>query len=175
MNKGTAAEKQEYLPAFIKWAIDVTFWITAFIILSMMGLVAYDSLCRYIFNQPSRWIADTVTHYLMAGITFLPAAWILSKDGHPSVGLIIDRLKPKVRRIIDVINNILGLVYSLTLAWYGGWWTYEEFAKGFTFSTAIPFPTWPAAGVVFLGGLILCPVCVVRIVNLLKQKRTVRQ
>jgi len=170
-----ATEKQENLPGFLKWAVDVTFWISALMILSMMGLVAYDSICRYIFNQPSRWIADTVTLYLMAAITFIPAAWILNKDGHPSVGLIVDRLKPGLRRVIDIINYVLCLVYSITLAWYGGGWAYEEFANHFTFSTAIPFPTWPAAGVVFLGGLVLCPVCVVRIVNLLKQKRTVRQ
>ena len=134
-------------------------------ILSMMGLVAYDSICRYVFGQPSRWIADSVTQYLMAAITFIPAAWILNKDGHPSVGLIVDRLKPGARRVIDIINHVLCLVYSITLAWYGGGWTYEEFASHFTFSTAIPFPTWPAAGVVCLGGLALCPVCVVRIVN----------
>ena len=151
--------------AILLKCLQVTFWVSAFLIMVMAGIVAYDALVRYVFNRPSRWIGDAVAYYLMAGITFIPAAWILRKGGHPSVRLVIDRLKPRNQRVLRILNNILGLVYSLVLAWYGWLWTYEEFTHHYTFSTAIPFPTWPAACIVFVGGLILCPVCVVAVLE----------
>lgn len=164
-----------YGSAAMRWYLEISFWVTAVIVFAMMVLVAYDAIARYLFGQSSRWIADTITIYLMAAITFLPAAWVLAKGRHPSVGLVLDRLRSRPRRVILVVNNVLALIYSLTLAWYGGWWTIDEFTNHYTFSTAIPFPRWPAACMVCVGGLMLIPVCVSEIVHTIRAREVVER
>jgi TRAP-type C4-dicarboxylate transport system permease small subunit len=155
--------KKKRLGLIGRGILQVTLWLSVLSIVLLMVLIIYAVFCRYVLQAPSRWISDFVTSYLLAAMTFLPAGWILTLDGHVRVGVVVDRLQAGRRLVIGVITDILGLFYSAVLVRYGWSLTYRDFTFGVTFPTDVPFPTWPAKGLIFIGGAILCVVFVLRI------------
>lgn len=143
--------------------LAVTLWMSALSIVLLMVLVIYAVFCRYVLHTPSRWTSDFVTGYLLAAMAFLPAGWILTTEGHVRVTVLVDRLQARQKHMISIVTDVLGLIYSVVLTWYGWHLTYRAFTYGVTFPTDVPFPMWPAQCLVFIGGLILCVVFVVRI------------
>jgi len=152
-----------------RWILQVTLWLSALSIVLLMVLVIYAVFCRYILHAPSRWIGDFVTDYLLAAMTFLPAGWVLTIGGHVRVGVVVDNLHAGQKYVLGVVTDILGLIYSAVLVWYGWSLTYRDFTYGVTFPTDVPFPTWPAKCLIFIGGAILCVVFIVRISRRLRR------
>ena len=71
--------------------------ITGILILVMLASVVYDIIARYFFNSPSLWVVD-FNEYLLVYMTFLPISWLMLKDRHIRVTMLVDRLSPCKRR-----------------------------------------------------------------------------
>jgi len=157
MENGIMKEPRKSLAeAIVKRATDVTAWIACAVIILMMLLVVWEVFMRYLFNEPSRWISDFVSEYLIIYVTMIPAGWILLGGGHVNVDLFISFLRPKQRHKMRVVTNFLGLVYSIVLTWQGWLYMWRELKFSTTFPTQSMLPVWPAVGAVFIGGLFLC-------------------
>jgi TRAP-type C4-dicarboxylate transport system permease small subunit len=79
------------------------------LVVVMMFLTVGNAVGRYGFNQTVSGIIE-LSSFLLIMIIFLSIASIQMKRNHIMVGIVVDRLKPKTQKIIDIIN------YSLTLA-----------------------------------------------------------
>ena len=53
-------------------------------------------------------------------MTFLAAPWILLRDGHVRVEILVDALGPRPQRIIGAVASVLGLAVCAVLAWRTG-------------------------------------------------------
>jgi TRAP-type C4-dicarboxylate transport system permease small subunit len=130
-------------------------YIAGALILVMMLSVVYDVFARHLFNAPTLWMID-LNEYLLPYITFLPAAWILLKDGHVAVTLLVDQIQPRSQRKMRVITDILGLIYVAVLAWQSWLMAYESLSAGHRFSTVYMWPTFPVYVVIPIGSALLC-------------------
>lgn len=77
-----------------------------------------DVALRYFFNSPTVWglelvIAIAGVHYLLAG----PAAQ--ATDAHVRIDAIYNILPKPVQRVMDVVSNLLALVFLAIVFWYG--------------------------------------------------------
>ncbi|MCD6419773.1 MAG: TRAP transporter small permease [Synergistetes bacterium] len=96
-----------------------------FYYLSMAGVlfiaiaVFYNVIMRYLFRNPTYWSTE-VTSVMLVILTFLGAGEILKQDHHIKFSLILDRLSPKGRRVFEIINSILGVLFCVILVWQGG-------------------------------------------------------
>ena len=67
----------------------------------------------------SPWAFD-LSEYSLVWMTFLAAPWILLRDNHVRVEILIDALGPRWQRIIGIVVSIVGMVACLVLAWRTG-------------------------------------------------------
>lgn len=123
---------------------------SAILIALMMLTVVYDVVARLVFRAPTLWVID-VNEYLLVYVTFIPAAWILLRDGHVKVELVVQRLGPRGQHVMGLISNFIGLVYCVILTWQGWLVTWQAYVNGYRFSTALAAPQWPIYAIIPLG------------------------
>ena len=94
----------------------------------MMFIIGYDVVMRHIFNDPTIW-ADEVSCYLLVGVTFLGAAYTLSKDGHVRIETLVDRLRPKTRRRLEFITDVLSIFFLVVFTRQAYWLVKDSYVS----------------------------------------------
>ena len=72
---------------------------------------------RYIFHKSFVW-TDESARYCMIWMVFLGASEILFNDEHIKVTVIEDLLHGASKKVLAVIQDIIGLIFSIMLAYY---------------------------------------------------------
>ena len=94
-------------------------WLSAFLILAMSFWITYDVITRNLFGWASPWAFD-LSEYSLVWMTFLAAPWILLRDGHVRVEILVEALGLRSQRAIGVAVSVVGLVVCAILAWRTG-------------------------------------------------------
>ena len=84
-------------------------WLSALLILAMSFWITYDVVTRNLFDWASPWAFD-LSEYSLVWMTFLAAPWILLRDGHVRVEILIDALRPRPQRAIGIAVSVIGLI-----------------------------------------------------------------
>ena len=122
----------------------------AFILLSVSAGV----VMRYFVGQPLNWVLE-LSEYGLLYITFLAATWILKREGHVKIDLVLDRLTSRTRAIVNIITSIICILVCLTLVWYGSKITVEYFLMGRYEDTPLRIPLAYVLGIIPLGSFLL--------------------
>lgn len=96
------------LTKFLAWAIFLAFAITVIEVIS-----------RYVFDSPTYWAHES-TSFLIASVFLIGGPIALARDKHIRVRMIYDSVGPAKRRILDIVNSILALVFFGGLS-YAAW------------------------------------------------------
>lgn len=139
-----------------------------FVMLSTnLGVVA-----RYIFHQPLLWVIE-FTGYSLLFMTFLGAAWLLRRERHIMVDIVVDRLKPKAQTVIGTITSILCTLVFLVICWYGAKVVWTHFQKGtFDSTMVIQFPDAYVLAIIPIGSFFLFVQSIRRTWGYLRQWRS---
>lgn len=124
------------------------------IVLVVSLLIVYDVLARALFSQPTIW-ALPVSQYLILVMVFLGTAFCFQEDGHVNVEVIVDRLKPGVKKSFTVLGYLMSIVYVLVLLWYTAKLTFLSFTMSWTTIGSFPVPTSILYSIMVLGSAIL--------------------
>jgi len=92
----------------LAWAIFLAFLITV-----------YEVISRYVFDSPTFWAHESTT-FLIAAIFLVGGPIALARDKHIRVRMFYDAVSPKGRRILDIVNSLIAMVFFAGLA-YAGW------------------------------------------------------
>ncbi len=92
------------------------FWVSMAGTIFVGVAVFYNVVMRYIFRKPIHWTTE-VTSLMLVFITFLGAAYMVKEEKHIKFTLIYERLHGTGKAVVDVINSLAGIVFSLVLAW----------------------------------------------------------
>ncbi|MFC2069520.1 TRAP transporter small permease [Chloroflexota bacterium] len=144
----------------IGWFFDISinsFAVLASVLLIFLwGLILVTVIARMpLFNYSILWSIDFVELGLV-GVAFLGAAWVLGKEGHVRVDILVSRLKPRVRIIFSIINSITGLVICLILSWYGFKVVINHYQMGLiNYEAMLKMLTWPQYAIIAVGSLLL--------------------
>jgi len=120
------------------------------ILMFLMLSVCADVVLRYFFNRPQAWIVE-ISEYLLLYITFLGAAWVLSKEGHVIVDIVITRVSPKIRNTFGVISSMIGAFVYLVIFYFGSIETLDLFKRGVPNPSVLEFPKAPLVAVIPFG------------------------
>ncbi|WP_349358418.1 TRAP transporter small permease subunit [Stappia sp.] len=124
------------------------------------AIIIYDVVMRYAFNAPTRWAFD-VTKQLFGFYFILLGGYTLRHKMHVRVDLVINTLRPGLRRVVDAAGYLL---FFLPFAWvfFDQSWTFaaRSWAQGETTYGAVQLPVYPlkiamcvAAGLLLLQGI----------------------
>lgn len=78
--------------------------------------VTYDVVMRWFFRSPTEW-AFEYTIYMIAGAAYFSAAYVLREQGHIRVDLLVSRLSPRTKGILESVTLLWSAVISAAIAW----------------------------------------------------------
>lgn len=92
----------------LAWTIFIAFVITIF-----------EVMARYVFNSPTFWAHESTT-FLIAATFLIGGPIALARDKHIRVRIFYDGISPARRRLLDIFNSVLALLFFGGLA-FAGW------------------------------------------------------
>lgn len=121
----------------------------------MICTIVPDSIGRFFFNRPLHGTLE-LNMLLMSAIVFLSLSWTQSQRGHVRVEILLSKLNPKARSIVNILCWFMafGLFFAITVAG----------AEEAVYSTQIreclwgvkKFPVWPGKIIAVFGAALLC-------------------
>ena len=129
-------------------------YVAGLLVVTVTFSVLYEVVARYFFNNPTIWAVD-LTEYSLVYITMLGAPWVLRDRAHTRVEIVVERLRPRVRRILGILVPLVAVVGAVVLAWEGAWETWDSYRGGHAELKAWRVPRWPLILPIFIGGVLL--------------------
>ena len=115
---------------------------TAGVLLGSMALaVAFDVVSRNIGFGAFPWIADA-SEYSLPLATFLAAPWLLAKNEHVRLDVLLHVLPGRAARMLDAASNSIGLAVCAVLVAYGLRTIANSASQGAMVIKSMVFPEW---------------------------------
>ena len=114
--------------SFGRAAVAVPRVILGLLVLGAIGTMLFGVLARYVLLPITDWFdADPVNFFwveevgetTLAWITMIGAAIAVAERGHFNLAVLVHRLSPAARKIIDRATQLLILGFGLLVAWLG--------------------------------------------------------
>ena len=116
-------------------------WVAAAIFAAIALLIPLNVLLRNAFGTTLYGLLDAIEYGLLAA-TFLAAPWVLAREAHVSVDLIVGALDGRSRRIAEGIAHAAGALVSAVFLWFAWEALAASFARGTQIRTAFTIPEW---------------------------------
>ena len=126
----------------------------AFWVVLLMLLITADVAGRAFFNSPLPGVPEIVK-ISVVGLVWCMMAHTLKVGAHLRSTILMDRMPPKARRVVELVACLLGAV-MFGLIVYSGWdqmidaWRVGEFEG----EEPVRVPTYPVRSLVLLGALL---------------------
>lgn len=117
--------------------------------------ITYDVVVRYVFNDTLLWLND-VTGYLLAALTFLGGAYVMSRDGHTRVDILVTHAPLVIRRPLPLVDAILVLCVCLVLAVASGYTVWDSYQRHVSVVGIVQVPRALVIAPIFVGTVLLC-------------------
>ncbi len=120
----------------------------------IMIITVVEVVMRYIFNSSLSWSLEIVQFSLL-WIAFLATAWVLKRNGHVKMDIIINLLNPRIQPIFNAITYTIGAMTCFLLTGYGVVLTLDYFHKGSFFQGSLESPKFIVLAVIPIGFFLL--------------------
>lgn len=87
--------------------------------LAMVALTCWQVFTRYVLQNPSSWSEELVS-YLFAWMALLGASIVVGERGHMNIPILVDRMGPGARKVLNIFSEIVGCVFAAVILVYGG-------------------------------------------------------
>ncbi len=128
--------------------------IAAVLLVFIMLSICTEVVTRYFWNRPIFWVLE-VSEYNLLFITFLGAAWLLRREGHVKMDMVLNRLSTRSATLLNIITSIIGTLACLCLTWYGIEATLYAYQDGSVIPTELGPPEFLILSIIPIGGLLL--------------------
>ena len=89
-------------------ALNVTAFAAAALLIFMMLAICLEVVARRI-GYPQEWQME-ITEDCMIFITFLGAAWLLKREGHVKMDILVNALNPRAQAWLGIIASVIGVI-----------------------------------------------------------------
>ena len=124
------------------------------IVVFVMFSITAEVISRKLLGYSLIWVIE-YSELSLVFVTFLGAAWLLRREGHVKLDIVINRLTPRSQAMLNTITSIIGVIICLALAWYGTKVSWDHFQRGITGLTLLAVPTFPRYAAIAIGGFLL--------------------
>ena len=110
-------------------------------------IVNMNVLMRYFMKSPLLW-AEEVATGLFVWTVFVGSAYAYRKQAHLGVDILVNALPEKVRAVVKVVMDVLGLFVLIMLTYVSVLYVYNTLDK---LSNTLRVPSWYVSSAVPLG------------------------
>lgn len=136
---------------------------------AFLGILAlsvfYEVISRYVFNHPTIW-ANEISTYLLQFLVFFTMGFLLIEGEHIRVTFLIERLKGKTRKALEMINVSLVFIFAYVLIVYGFKFTLNAYTREMASPTLLEVPLWIPYSFIPLGGVLLALAAICAIIKI---------
>ncbi|PKN29400.1 MAG: hypothetical protein CVU64_08420 [Deltaproteobacteria bacterium HGW-Deltaproteobacteria-21] len=129
--------------------VDAVMVLAGILFWGQMLIVNVEVFSRY-FGRPTTWVAE-ISSILVLWIPFMVAGWVLRRDGHVKMDLLVERLSPRSQAMLNVITSLIGFFVMLIVA--GAGLMTALYWVGNKTPTVLMLPRSPIIGIIFVGSL----------------------
>lgn len=147
------------ISAIIDRISDIFAYIAGLLLVYIVVSVTIDVVFRYLFNNPLPYTLD-ISEIFLHFITFLTAAWVMKRDGHVKMDLLLAALKKKHQLVINGLASMLSAIICLVICWYGAVVTFDFFQRNVYQGMMLELPRAPIMAVIPISFLFLFFQCV---------------
>ena len=97
------------LGAFFDGTIGLPFVLAGVLLMFVMLATSIDVAIRYFLNRPIVWLME-VSEAILVYVTFLGCAWVLKREGHVRIDLLLKQLKPKTQALLNMVTSVLAAI-----------------------------------------------------------------
>jgi C4-dicarboxylate transporter, DctQ subunit len=128
-------------------------WLGFVSVLILVLLIGQDVFRRYVLNSPAGWTLE-VSMGIQLLFGFLCAGYVLREGGHIRMEILTERIRPKLRSWLFLIDSILGFCLSGVLAYYAWLMTAASYVMG-SLTPMLQYPLWWLKLVIVIGFILL--------------------
>jgi TRAP-type C4-dicarboxylate transport system permease small subunit len=130
---------------------DAVLICAAFLSGVIFGLVTLflciDISMRYFFNRPITGVLE-ISEYSLLFFTLLGAPWLLKRDKHVKMDLVISKLKPIKRASVNVVTSLLDAIVCAIITYYGILAVIERYKTGYRLPTTLEPLSYPLMSII---------------------------
>jgi len=149
------AEDRGALARGFDGVLDLGAALAAALLLAVMLATTVKVIFRYVLHEGLIGI-DQISGTLLLYITFLGAAWVLRREEHVTIDLLVAGRSPKVRRRLHVVSSLMGALVCLVLTVFGTLEVIGSWQRGILVPAELEVPRAFNLAVIPLGSLCLC-------------------
>ena len=128
--------------------------ITSMLVFPMIGVLVWEVIMRYVFNQPTIW-AHELSAMLYAIFFLLGGAYTLRWKAHINVDIVYLRFPPRIRAILDLMTWMFFYYFCTVMLWLGAKFAWSSILKMERASTVWEPYIWPIKICIPLGALLV--------------------
>lgn len=136
------------------WLLDAGAALSGALLVAVMLLTSIKVFFRYGLREGLMGV-DQISGTLLVYIAFLGAAWVLRREEHVTIDLLVTRLRPKTRRWLTCGNSVAGALICLVVTFYGTVEAVTSWQRGILIPAEIEIPRVINLGVIPLGTFLL--------------------
>ncbi|MGM0124646.1 TRAP dicarboxylate transporter, DctQ subunit [Enterococcus sp. AZ194] len=105
----------------VRNALDKVLEIFGSVLLAVMILVVlYQVFTRTVLNNPNT-VTEELVRFGLVWLSMLASAYVVGKRSHLAVTMLSDNLSGKNKRLLEIIIQVLFLVFAAVIMVFGGW------------------------------------------------------
>ncbi len=125
----------------IDFLTNITAVFGGILIVTLILMITIAVLLRYYFNVSVGWSTELAEYFIYASVV-LAVPWVLKRNEHVIVDIMISHLSQKNRRRVAIVINLLGVAIGIALFYYSFLATWENFIKGTKTIRIMPIPRY---------------------------------
>lgn len=135
--------------------INDFFALLAVIILATIALaITLEIIQRAIWGRTTAGLIE-LSGFGILYITFLGAAWVLRREGHVRMDILVERLPRRAQAVLNIITSLIGATACGLITFYGIKVTRFFFETGYTLTTLLEPQKWPFIIIIPIGSFLL--------------------
>ncbi|MDB4444082.1 TRAP transporter small permease [bacterium] len=123
-------------------------------LVSAVFIVCLEICMRYFFNRPQIWTVE-VCEYLLFGIAFFGAPWLLREGGHVNVDIVVGNLGPRSQAYLKMASNTIGVFVCMILCWFSLVTALDNYQSGVVVVKTLSIPKHYFLIIIAFGYLML--------------------
>jgi TRAP-type transport system small permease protein len=152
---------------------DVMMLVACLLLLFMTLLIGADVATRNLGVGGIAW-SNEVSENILYLITLLSAPWLLRQGQHIRVDILLRVIPPRIGRLFEWVNDLVGLACSLYFVWYGWTVAVASYQAGAMTIKTLVTPEWWLLAVLPVAFLLVAIEFVFRMQRLSKAERSPR-
>jgi len=130
--------------------VDLLAYAAVVLLFAVMIGIGIDVASRYLLDTPVGWVYEFVQHSMLL-ILFFGLPWLTRKREHVSVDIVVNAVRPEIRRAMLVAGGVLSALVCAHLAYWASRSALDNFSRNVLTDGIYPIPRGALIAVIALG------------------------